>query len=48
MDFEVNPGALELSRLIAFARTAEGLGCNTPYLSDHLVLDQLTFSIRRD
>ena len=40
MEFAINPGALELSRLVGFAETAEDLGYNCVYLSDHLVLDQ--------
>jgi probable F420-dependent oxidoreductase len=40
MDFGVNPGAIELSRLVSIAQTAEGLGYTCLYCSDHLVLEQ--------
>jgi probable F420-dependent oxidoreductase len=40
MDFGINPGALELSRLVSIAQSAEGLGYTCLYFSDHLVLEQ--------
>src|SRR5215469_77180 len=40
MDFGVNTSGLELSRLVALAQTAEGVGFTAFYPGDHLVLAQ--------